>query len=136
VLSLIAMLMVLVAPMAVRSLPAMELKTVAEDLRTSLRAARFDAIATNRESWVVIDLNANTYRRARGRRAADLPEGLRMVMIIARSELIEPGRGRIRFYPDGTSTGGEVRVVGETRALDVKVDWFDGNITVVEADAQ
>lgn len=133
-LTLIGMLVVLVAPMAVRSLPAMKLRTVAEELRGSLRAARGAAIRQNRESWVVIDLNVNTYRRAAEQSETTLPSGLRMEMTVARSELIESGRGRIRFYPDGTSTGGEVRLVSETRALNVKVDWFDGSVSVADAE--
>lgn len=133
-LTLIGMLVVLVAPMAVRSLPAMKLRTVAEELRGSLRAARGTAIRQNRESWVVIDLNVNTYRRAAEQSETTLPSGLRMEMTVARSELIESGRGRIRFYPDGTSTGGEVRLVSETRALNVKVDWFDGSVSVADAE--
>lgn len=133
-LTLIGMLVVLVAPMAVRSLPAMKLRTVAEELRGSLRAARGTAIRQNRESWVVIDLNVNTYRRAAEQSETTLPSGLRMEMTVARSELIESGRGRIRFYPDGTSTGGEVRLMSETRTLNVKVDWFDGSVSVADAE--
>ena len=130
------MMAVLVAPMAVRSLPAVEMQNAAEDLRGSFRSARAIAIRDNRESWVLIDINARTHKPATAGRAETVPDGLTMEMVVARSELIEPGRGRIRFYPDGTSTGGSVRLIGDRRSVDVKVDWFDGSVDVVDADAQ
>lgn len=136
VLSIIGMMAVLAAPMVGRSLPAFGMRSAADDLAASFRSARAHAIHRNLESWVLIDVNERTYRAATGDAPLRLSGDLRMEMVAARSEMIEAGRARIRFYPDGTSTGGRVRLIGEAGAMEIDIDWFDGGVTVVETDAE
>ena len=41
--------------------------------------------------------------------------------------------GRIRFYPDGTSTGGRVTLTGSGAKYDILVDWLSGRVKIVES---
>jgi general secretion pathway protein H len=46
------------------------------------------------------------------------------------SELVGEGKGRIRFFPDGSSTGGRIdlELLGDRAAVNVR--WSNGLVTV------
>ncbi|HSF94346.1 MAG TPA: GspH/FimT family pseudopilin [Thermohalobaculum sp.] len=136
VLTIIALLATLATPMIQRSVPGVELKTAAEAVRAELRLARGAAISGNRETWLLVDLETGEYRRDGDSRARAVPPSIELGLVTARSELIDDTQGRIRFFPDGTSTGGAVRLTRGDRRLDVAVDWFDGQVSIDESDAQ
>ena len=39
-------------------------------------------------------------------------------------------RGAIRFYPDGSSTGGRITVSSGERKFLVDVDWLTGRVSI------
>jgi general secretion pathway protein H len=94
-----------------------------------MRAARSLAITGNREVAVAVDLDRGTVELA-GSRSEAIGKGIVLGLYTAEEELIGPGAGRIRFYPDGTSTGGSVRLSTATRTYDVRVDWISGGVTI------
>ncbi|MFQ5565596.1 MAG: GspH/FimT family pseudopilin [Paracoccaceae bacterium] len=136
VLTVIALLATLATPMIQRSVPGLELKTAAEGLRSELRIARSVAIRDNRETWLMIDVDVGTYRRDGAAPARAVPPAIRLTLLTARREQIDETQGRIRFFPDGTSTGGVVRLRRDARAYEVAVDWFDGRVSIDGSQAQ
>ena len=70
------------------------------------------------------------------RRSDALPKRLKldpdveMELTTAQSEVLDPFRGRIRFFPDGTSTGGGIIFVSGSRKYHVLVDWLTGQVEV------
>jgi general secretion pathway protein H len=40
--------------------------------------------------------------------------------------------GEIRFFPDGSSTGGEITLAGGNAHRYVQVDWLTGRVAVYE----
>jgi general secretion pathway protein H len=132
VLTVIALVATLATPMIQRSVPGIELQTAAEELRTELRLARSAAIRDNRETWLLIDVETGAYRRGGTRRGHSVPPTIGLTLLTARRELIDEAQGRIRFFPDGTSTGGAVRLVRDSRVHEVAVDWFDGRVSINE----
>ncbi len=136
VLTVIALMATLATPMIQRAVPGVEIKTAAEGLRSELRLARSAAIRDNRETWLSIDVETGVYRRGRAGRAYTVPPAIRLTLLTARREQIDETRGRIRFFPDGTSTGGAVRLLRDARAYEVAVDWFDGRVSIDETEAR
>ncbi len=136
VLTVIALLATLATPMIQRAVPGVELKTAAEGLRTELRLARSAAIRDNRETWLSIDVETGAYQRDSAARVRSVPPAIRLTLLTARREQIDETQGRIRFFPDGTSTGGAVRLRREARAYEVAVDWFDGRVSIDETEAE
>ncbi len=136
VLTMIALLATLATPMISRVVPGIELQSAAEGLRTELRLARSAAIRDNRETWLLIDVDSGAYQRDRATRAQAVPPAIRLTLLTARREQIDETLGRIRFFPDGSSTGGTVRLLRETRAFTVAVDWFDGRVSIDETKAE
>ena len=136
VMTVIALMATMAVPMIQRVTPGVEMQTAAEGLRTELRLARSDAIQENRETWLTIDLDTGVYQRNLAARAQTVPPAIRLTLLTARREQIDETRGNIRFFPDGTSTGGAVRLLRDDRAYEVAVDWFDGRVSINETETK
>lgn len=132
VLSILGVLLALAPAAFNRILPGLELKTAAREMAATLREARGLAIRDNLEVAVVVDTETGRYGLA-GRQASEsLDEEIAVTLHTAVSERIDETRGRIRFYPDGTATGGGVTLRRGTKSYDVLVDWLTGRVQVVE----
>jgi len=136
VLTLIALMATMAMPMIQRVTPGVELRTAAEGLRSELRLARSTAIHDNREAWLSIDVASGTYRRDHSTDVRSVPPAIRLSLLTARREQIDETIGNIRFFSDGTSTGGTVRLIRDAQAYEVTVDWFDGRVSIDETETE
>ena len=131
VLVILGLTVAVAVPLFARALPGLELTASARTVASTLREARSLAIANNREVAVAVDIERRSIDLA-GLRTEFLDEGISLRLFTAAEELIDRGAGRIRFYPDGTSTGGRVRLIGDGRRYDVDIDWITGAVSVKE----
>ncbi len=122
-------LLLLVVPPAITSGSGIGLKAAARDVAAGLRRAQGRAIVENREVAFVLDLNAHRFR-IDGSGTHPLPDDIELRLYTAQAELIDAATGAIRFYPDGSSTGGEITLSSESRAFHVGVDWLTGRISI------
>lgn len=129
VLVILGLTVTLAVPMFTHAMPGVEARAAARDVAAMLRAAHSLAIAGNREVTVAVDLDRRTVELA-GARSRTIAKGIGIGLYTAAEELIDRGAGRIRFYPDGTSTGGRVRLSAGERKYDVVVDWISGSVKV------
>lgn len=129
VLVVMALLAALASPEFHRALPGLELRANASDIAAALRGARSAAIRDNRETTVAIDVDANRYRLKKWHA---LRGDVRLSLYTAERERLDRGTGRIRFFPDGTSTGGRVSLAEGERSYHVVVDWLTGRVDVVQ----
>ena len=81
---------------------------------------------------MTLDLERRSMEVDGGRRPRPLPQRLDLKLYTAQSEIVDDKRGAIRFYPDGSSTGGRVTLASGTRAFLVDVDWLTGRVTIKE----
>jgi general secretion pathway protein H len=121
----------LVARLAAGGVSGAELKSAARAVAAGLRDARGTAIATQESAALMLDLENRSFE-APGRRARALPRRLELKLYTAQSEIVNERRGAIRFYPDGSSTGGRVTVASGERKFLVDVDWLTGRVTIKE----
>ncbi len=115
-----------------RIAPGLEMKAAAREVAGVLRQARGQAIRDNRETAVLIDAAKKVYRLGRGARDHALSAALQVSLVTAASEQLDDTRGRIRFFPDGTSTGGRVTLSRDDRKFDITVDWLTGLVAISE----
>ncbi|MEE8189583.1 MAG: GspH/FimT family pseudopilin [Kiloniellales bacterium] len=121
------------APIAFQRLvPGMELKAAAREVAAVFREARGLAIRGNRETSVIVDTEARSYRLAAADRSSQLDSGLGVELTTAVSERIGESAGRIRFFPDGTSTGGRVTLTRGERKYFILVDWLSGRVRILD----
>lgn len=124
-------LIVALGPIAFQNaMPALVLKSAAREVAGTLSEARSAAIRDNREAVVVFDLDARAYRAGEGGTLHELDSGLGLELVTASSEQASEAEGRIRFYPDGTSTGGRLTLTQDERKYYVVVDWLTGRVRV------
>lgn len=133
VMAVIGILLTIATPVFRRALPGAELATSSREIAAVLREARSLAIRTNQETGVVFDVEVSSFALAGGEQQR-LGGQLTLNLAAAASEQISDISGGIRFFPDGTSTGGRVTVSGGERVRFVVVDWLTGNVEIVEGD--
>ena len=116
VLGMVAGLVIARGPMRSAGLNA---RVAATMLAGSLRAARSEAIATDRPVAVLINGPAGTVQI-----------GLRAPRSMG-AQLVPPARP-IVFAPDGSSSGGQVLVAAGPQRRLVAVDWLTGRVSIAD----
>ncbi len=79
---------------------------------------------------MLIDTERKAYRLGPDARGHELSAALEVSLVTAASEQLDDTRGRIRFFPDGTSTGGRVTLSRDDRKFDITVDWLTGLVAI------
>jgi len=133
VLVIVALMMALVGSSISRNISGAQMRTAAGKVAASMRYTRTQAILTKTEQVFLVDTEKLTYQAAE-REAEELPEGMTVELNTARSELTSETAGGIRFYPDGGSTGGNVRLEANGRIYRVNVAWLTGEASVERPD--
>lgn len=117
-------------PMIGSGAATLELKSTTRQLAAGLRKARGNAITQRRETVLTLDVGKRRFALTGDPKAYTLPARVEISLITARSEQLEDQIGNIRFFPDGTSTGGKITLsVGETRQA-LNIDWLTGKVVV------
>ncbi|MDD3517178.1 MAG: GspH/FimT family protein [Chromatiales bacterium] len=109
-----------------------ELKSSARQVAAGLRLARSEAIAGNRAVGVLFDVERRGFEIEGLRDFRGLPGKVDLAVNTAQSELTDDGHAYIRFFPDGSATGGSVELTRDDRGYVVKVDWLTGRVRIVE----
>ena len=61
-----------------------------------------------------------------------LPEELQMKLLTAATEQTGDSRGQIRFFPDGSSSGGRVTLTRDQKEWRVEIAWLTGEVRIEE----
>ena len=130
------LLVALVPPLLSGMSGAAELRGAARQLAAGLRNARNEAVTRQQEAVLTLDLERRRFGVTGDPREIALPESVALKLYTAQSELLDSATGGIRFFPDGSSTGGAITVSGPKLAYRVNVDWLTGTVAIVEQDAQ
>ena len=125
VMALLGLAMTLVLPRLGSGGPAVQVRGAARDLAAAARAAQLDALTRNRVVDLTVDA-AGVHRD--GRRLREFPTGLRLDLPGSEARSLA-----LRFYPDGSSSGGAVDLALGPRRYTVAVDWLTGTARVQEA---
>ncbi len=109
-----------------------KLQGAARSVASALRYLRGQALVTNSETVFTVDLEKNQYRVSGREKNFQIPEIIDITLVTAQSELSGEGEGRIRFYPDGSSTGGRVTLEIEGDKKLVDVNWLTGQVDITD----
>jgi general secretion pathway protein H len=129
VLMIVALALALIGTSISRSVSGAEMRTAAQKVTASLRYTRTRAIVSKSEQVFHLDTETRSYEAA-DREAVELPEGIEVELNTARSELTSETAGGIRFFPDGGSTGGNVKLEANGRIYRVNVAWLTGEASL------
>jgi general secretion pathway protein H len=109
----------------------LDMRSAARQLSAGLRKARSLAVSEQRESALVVDLEKKTFSLSNDTRVYPLPPRLEVRLFTAQSQVIDAQSGAIRFFPDGSSTGGRISVGVGNDWQEVDVDWLTGRARVL-----
>jgi general secretion pathway protein H len=109
-----------------------DLKAAARRLASGLRTAQTTAMVTHRDALLTIDMDSREFLVAGNAPAQKISDRIELKLYTAQSEVASDKRGSIRFYPDGSSTGGRITVSSGERKYLVDVDWLTGRVSVTE----
>jgi general secretion pathway protein H len=135
VLAIAVLAMTTVPPLFSAAMPGVELKAAARRTLTSLRLARELAIRQGRDVVLVVDVEARRLE-LQEHRTLSLPSRLSLKLEAADREMIDEQRGGIRFFPDGTSTGGRVLLSTGDSGYQVGVNWLTGRVRMAAWDPE
>jgi general secretion pathway protein H len=123
-LAIVALAAALAMPLALRPSDALRLDAAAQELVAALRLTRAAAIVHNADAALTIDVARRTFESP-AVPARPLPADLAVKLKIAEPERA-PSQGGFRFFPDGSSTGGDMVLALRGRETKICVDWLSG----------
>lgn len=129
-------------PMAARMYETMQYRDAVRGLSSAATAARMRAINGGEAIDLMVEPDAYRYAiqpaetRFDRDQAKSVDDRLTMGVVSARQVATESGVAVIRFYPDGSSTGGSVTLRRDSgQGVRLRVDWLLGRVTHEPVDA-
>ncbi len=105
-----------------------EIKAAARDIVSALRYARGQALMSHQETTVALDLGNNSYTVSGRDKLYQIPEAIDVTVVTAQTEISGEGAANIRFFADGSSTGGRVTLERGHTAWKIDINWLTGQI--------
>lgn len=109
-----------------------QLKAASRDLMSALRYARGQALIAQQEIAVAVNLAENSYRISNRDKDYPLPSEIELTLVIAQDEFKNDEIGQIRFYPDGSSSGGRITLEWGELMRKIDVNWLSGKVSYAE----
>ena len=103
------------------------LESISTEIATLLQSAKIRAISQNSERTIIIDPVTRTLSTGSLDEPVTLGADVGLAVLTARREVKE-GRAVIRFYPDGSTTGGTVQLKRGDRIVSIHLNWLTGQI--------
>lgn len=120
----------LAVPMISSGAVTLELKGATRQLAAGLRKARGVAIAQRDEATLTVDVEQRQFMLSGDSKTYPVSKKVELELFTAQSEQIGEKIGNIRFFPDGTSTGGRITLTAQGSSFTVDVDWLTGKVVV------
>ncbi len=109
------------------------LRKSARDVAVSLRHARSIAILQQKPVVWSMDVESKTFwmQGAQRHEKRVLHRAISAKVNTASSEVASSSQGNIRFFPDGSSTGGSVELKMREQTYAVNVEWISGRVSTL-----
>ncbi|MDD5577920.1 MAG: GspH/FimT family pseudopilin [Methylobacter sp.] len=107
---------------------ATEIKAAARDIVSALRYARGQALISHEAISLTLDLKENSYSVSNRDKNYTIPQTIDVTLVTAQNELTGNGSGSIRFFPDGSSTGGRLTLERGNTSWQIDINWLTGQI--------
>lgn len=134
VLVLITTATALTATVISSGLPGQQLHGAAREMAAQLRYTRAQAIVTGKSQVFLLNADSRDWT-APNHRHGTLPKAVQIVATSARNEQPQNGVAAFRFFPDGSATGGRLKLQHDRAAWQLDIDWLTGQVTVARAEA-
>jgi len=107
-----------------------QLKADSRALVSALRYARGQALITGKQVTVAIDLSDNSYKISNRKKTYFIAKEIEMTLLIAESEFDGDEVGEIRFFADGSSTGGRITMEWGEQLQQIDINWLTAQVKI------
>jgi general secretion pathway protein H len=128
VLSLLALFAMLSFPGNIGSKARSDMDSQAKTIVAMLKAARLAAISGNTETSVDVNVVGRSIAARGSAERLQVSGDIGLSMLTAQREA-QSTVGSIRFFPDGTSTGGTLELKRGEREIRLEIQWLTGKIS-------
>ncbi len=111
---------------------ATETKAAARDIVSALRYARGEALIAHQDIALTLDLEHNSYTLSNRDKIYEIPQAIDVTVVTAQSELTGQGQGSIRFFADGSATGGRITLERNAIKWQIDINWLTGQIELAD----
>ncbi|MCF6317760.1 MAG: prepilin-type N-terminal cleavage/methylation domain-containing protein [Proteobacteria bacterium] len=131
VMVMIAVLLGFFASGMSKSLNKAKIRAVSKNLVSALRYTRGQAVVKHEEKTITFNVKDKTYKAPR-KKMVQIPAEMDINVYTADSEVADENTGAIRFFSDGSSTGGWVKLTHKNKIWKINVNWLTGEISKIE----
>lgn len=132
VLAILGLVAAMALPRLAGSQAKADTRAAAREIAAALRLARSHAMIGGTAEAFVVDTAEGVYRMASSQSVGRVPKGVSIALITTTDDRRSATTGTIRFFPDGSSSGGGVELAKGDNRLDVLVDWLTGRVSLEE----
>lgn len=130
VLGILALVTAMILPMMTGAQSKADVEAAAKQLVMALRSTRNLAMMRGHSEALLVDTGSGFFRVAGAPAAKRVPGGVQLSLVTATQEQISDRVGGIRFFADGSSTGGGIRVAKGKVSDQVLIDWLTGRVSI------
>ena len=114
-----------------KSLRKTKIRAVSKNLLSALRYTRGQAIVKHEQKIITFNVKEKTYKAPR-KKTVQIPDEIDINVYTADSDVQDESTGSIRFFSDGSSTGGWVKLTYGEKIWQINVNWLTGEISMIE----
>ncbi len=122
-------LMTTIVGLNMRGKQGADLDSVGRTLVADLRYVRSKALVGSADSALTFDVASRKYFSRDATIDRSLPQEISIAVTVDERD-IGGTKGRIVFYPDGSSSGGKIRLIKNGRQLEVVTTWLNGYVSI------
>ena len=112
-----------------RSKQSTDLDSIGRTLLADLRYVRSRALVGSADTAITVDVSDKNYFSQDAKISRSIPQEVSIVITVDEKD-IAGTRGKIVFYPDGSSSGGKIKFIKDGRELEVITTWLNGYVTM------
>jgi general secretion pathway protein H len=109
------------------------LRAETRQLIALLRAARIEAMVSSSVTGIDSDTADTGYLSYPAQQRIELPEGI-AIDIASTATATGATQQAIRFYPDGSSSGGDIQLSSAAGSFAITVGWLTGEVSLANVD--
>ena len=129
-LTILVLVLALIPPRFTNVIASTQLKSATRSLAASLKQARSQAISQQRETLLTLDVENKKFVVGEQQQLLDLPRDTKLSLTAANTEQLTGQQAAIRFFPDGSSTGGRIELSNNRNEYLIDVNWLTGKIKI------
>ena len=127
VLAILALVAAFAAPLLSGKSEGLRLQMASSELASALRVTRSAAITRNTETNLMIDVDRRTFRSTVVSQRAFAPD-IEAKLKFASGIRSASSDGGFQFFPDGSSTGGDITLSLHGKQTRLCVEWLTGEV--------